>query len=142
MPKALNSSSANICWSPPPYNCSFTYILEIVNEDNVSVLSLSSNSVIVTTLVVGESYSFRVASVDEAERMSNWSQPVSLAVQGLLLFCMYNHKISTDYFCVVMHGYAVPAPVEIVTATITMSLPMNYTNITAVWKVILLQVIV
>ena len=80
---ALNSSSANISWSPPPYNCSFTSILEIANGDNGSV-SLSNSSIIVTTLTVGRTYRFRVASVDAAERMSNWSQPVSLAMQGLL----------------------------------------------------------
>ena len=84
MPTALNNSSANISWTPPPYNCSFTYILEIVNEDNVLDVPLNCSSTIVTTLVVGKNYSFRVASVDEAERMSNWSQPVSLAIQGLL----------------------------------------------------------
>ena len=92
---ALNSSSASISWTPPPYNCSFTYILEIVNEDNESVISLSNSSIIVTTLIVGKSYSFRVASVDAAERMSNWSQPVLLAMQGLLLF--RNNEISNEY---------------------------------------------
>ena len=92
---ALNSSSASLSWTPPPYNCSLNYILEIADGENVSVVSLGSiesTTTNVTTLKMGKTYNFRVASVDAAERMSNWSQPVSLAMQGLLLFS--NNEIS------------------------------------------------
>ena len=71
--------------------------MEAVDEENASVVllgSTESTTLIVTTLNMGKSYSFWVASVDAAGRMSNWSQPVSLAMQGLLLFC--NHKISNE----------------------------------------------
>ena len=89
MAMALNSSSANISWTSPPYNCSFTYVLQIVNEGNVLVVSVSNRSIIVTLLKEGKGYSFSVASMDAEERMSSWSQPVSLTMQGLLLLC--NH---------------------------------------------------
>ena len=86
----------------------------------------------VTTLNMGETYIFGVASADAAGRGSSWSQPVSLAMQGLLLFC--DHKIvSMQFFCV-CHGHAVPAPVEIVTATIDELSQINY-YITDEWKV-------
>ena len=133
MATALNSSSANISWTPPSYNCSFTYILEIANEDNVSV-SLSDSSIIVTTLMLGKTYSFRVASVDAAERVSNWSQPVLLAMQGLL--SVFTRLAMNSMLCCNCHGHAEPAPVEIVTATIKTSLQTNYSSVTAVWKVI------
>ena len=96
MVKALNEFSASISWILPPYNCSLNYILNVVDEKSVSV-SLGSTELTgmnVTTLNMGKTYSFMVASVDAAERMSNWSQPVLLAMQGLLLFC--NHKIVNE----------------------------------------------
>ena len=71
--------------------------MEAVDEENASAVLLGSTesiTTIVTILNVGKAYSFRVASVDAAERMSNWSQPVSLAMQGLLLFC--THKMSNE----------------------------------------------
>ena len=83
---ALNSSSASLSWAPPPYDCSLIhYSLEIVDEEttvSAVLLQLSNTSALLTTLMVGKKYTFRVASVDAAERMSNWSQPVSLAMQG------------------------------------------------------------
>ena len=90
MVMALNSFSASLSWTSPPYNCSLNYTLEVVHKENASVVFLSNSSINVTTLMVGQSYSFRVASVDAADRMSNWSQPVLLTMQGLLLF--YNHN--------------------------------------------------
>ena len=90
MVTALNGFSAALSWTTPPYNCSLNYyLLEISDEENASVVSLDakeSTTTILTTLTMGKMYSFRVASVDAAERMSNWSQPVSLAMQGLHLF--------------------------------------------------------
>ena len=86
MVMALNSSSASLSWTPPPYNCSLSYILRVVDEETVLVSSLcstESTATNVTTLNIGKTYSFRVASVDAAERISNWSQPVLLAMQGL-----------------------------------------------------------
>ena len=79
---ALNHFSVSLSWTPPPYNCSLNYILEVANEDNVLLVFLNNSSTNLTTLIVGQSYWFRVASVDAADRMSNWSQPVSLAMQG------------------------------------------------------------
>ena len=86
MVMALNNYSAILSWTPPPYNCSLVnYSLEIVDEENiVSVFFLSNTSTLVTTLMVGKIYTFRVSSVYAAGNMSNWSQPVSLAMQGLL----------------------------------------------------------
>ena len=84
MVTALNNYSAILSWTPPPYNCALiNYSLEIVNEENVSVVILSNTSTLVTTLMVGKNYTFRVASVYAAGNTSNWSQPVSLAMQGL-----------------------------------------------------------
>ena len=97
MVMALNNFSASLSWTPPPYNCSLKYRLEVVDEENVSVIFLGSANLTrmnVTILNMGKTYSFMVASVDAVERMSNWSQPVSLAMQGLLLFC--NHKIANE----------------------------------------------
>ena len=97
MVMALNKFSASLFWTPPPYNCSLNYSLEVVDEQNVSVVFLGSTNLTtinVTTLNMGKNYSFIVASVDAAERMSSWSQPVSLAMQGLQLFC--NHKIVNE----------------------------------------------
>ena len=97
MVMALNNFSASLSWIPPPYNCSLTYIVEVVDEQNVLVVSMNSTELTtmnVTTLNMGKTYSFMVASVDAAERMSNWSQPVLLAMQGLILFC--NHKTVYD----------------------------------------------
>ena len=95
---ALNSSSAILSWTPPPHNCSINnYIVEVANEEGVLVISLGSTestTANVTSLNMGKVYSFRVASVDAAGRMRNWSQPVSLAMQGLLLF--NNHKINNE----------------------------------------------
>ena len=90
MVMALNSFSASLSWTAPPNNCSLNYILEVADDENVSVVTLGSTestTTNVTTLNMGKTYSFKVASVDAAWRMSNWSQPVSLAMQGLLLFC-------------------------------------------------------
>ena len=88
MVAAVNSSFAILSWTPPSYNCSLNYIVEVADEENVSVVislsSIESAPTNVTTLDVGKTYRFRVASVDAAERMSNWSQPVTLAMQGLL----------------------------------------------------------
>ena len=94
MVMALNNFSASLSWMPPPYNCSLNYILEVVNETNTctSVVYLYSTDLTtknVTTLIMGNTYSFMVASVDAADRMSNWSQSVSLAMQGLLSFCKH-----------------------------------------------------
>ena len=92
MVMALSNFSASLSWIPPPYNCSLNYSLEVVDEHNLSVVFLGStnlNRINITTLNIGKTYSFMVASVDAAKRMSNWSQPVSLAMQGLVLFC--NH---------------------------------------------------
>ena len=89
---AVNSSFAILCWIPPSYNCSINYIVDVADEENVSVVSLGSTkstAANVTTLNMGETYSFSVASVDAAERMSNWSQPVLLAMQGLLMVCYH-----------------------------------------------------
>ena len=100
MVMALNSSSASLFWTPPLYNCSLKYILEVVDEENVSVVSLyttESTTTNISKLNMGTTYRFRVASVDGAERMSNWSQPVSLAMQGLL-FVLYNDKGVNEYF--------------------------------------------
>ena len=86
MVMALNSFSAGLSWTSPPYNCSLNHILRVADEENVSVVywgSTESTAMNVTALNVGKTYSFRVASVDAADRMSNWSQPVSLAMQGL-----------------------------------------------------------
>ena len=94
---AINSSSVILSWIPPPFNCSLNYILRVSDDENVPVVSFNSTestTTNVTTLSTGKTYSFRVAGVDAAERMSNWSQPVSLAMQGFLLFC--NHKISSE----------------------------------------------
>ena len=94
MATALNNFSASLSWTPHPYNCSLNYILEVADEENVSVVylgSTESTTTNVTTLEVGKTYSFRVASVDAAEEMSNWSQPVSLAMQGLLLYCSHKY---------------------------------------------------
>ena len=95
MVTALNTSSAIVSWTRPPHNCLlYNYIVEVTEKENQSVVSLSSTqstTMNVTTLDIGKTYSFRVASVDAAERMSNWSQPVLLAMQGLLMVC--NHKI-------------------------------------------------
>ena len=135
MVMALNSSSASLSWAPTPYNCSLNnYLLRVADEENVSIVSLGSaesTTTNVTTLNMGKTYTFRVASVDAADRMSNWSQPVSLAMQGLLLFCKHNFYQIISLCC---HGHAVPAPVEIVSATISESSQLNY-NITAEWKV-------
>ena len=90
---ALDTFSASLSWTPPPYSCPLNYTLEVVDEENVSVVFLDSTELTrmnVATLNMGRTYSFRVASVDVVERMSNWSQPASLAMQGLLLF--FNHK--------------------------------------------------
>ena len=111
--------------------------MEAVDEENAVIVSWRSTeltTIIVTTLNMGKSYRFRVGSVDAAERMSNWSQPVSLAMQGLPLYC--NHKIARNYF-LCCHGHAVPPPVEIVTATINQISQMNY-SITVDWKVTML----
>ena len=94
---AVNSSFAILCRTLPSYNCPISYIVDVADEENISVVSLGTSSTKstasnITTLNIGKTYSFRVASVDAAGRMSNWSQPVSLAMQGLLLLC--NHKIS------------------------------------------------
>ena len=62
--------------------------MEVVNEENVSIVFLGSTEstrMNVTTLSMGKTYSFMVASVDEAERTINLSQPVSLAMKGC--FC-------------------------------------------------------
>ena len=85
---ALNSSSASLSWTPPPYNCSLNHIVEVVNNVcNLVAFSdiTTSTGLIVAPLMVGESYIFRVASVDAAERMSDQSQPVSLAMKGLAM---------------------------------------------------------
>ena len=90
MVMALNNSSTSLSWTPPPYNCSLNYAIEVLREQTLTEVfidSAKSTLTIVTVLMVGESYMFRVASVDAAERMSNWSQPVSLAMKGLPLFC-------------------------------------------------------
>ena len=94
---ALNNSSASLSWTPPPYNCSLiNYHLEIVEEEtNVLVVFVSDTNALLTTFMVGKKYTFRVASVDAAERMSNWSQPVTLAMQGLL-FASHIHKIVNE----------------------------------------------
>ena len=86
MVMALNNFSAILSWTRPPYNCSLiNYSLEILNEENVvSVVFLSNSNTLLTTLMVGKNYTFRVASVSAAGNMSNWSQPVSLAMKGLL----------------------------------------------------------
>ena len=128
---ALNSSSACLSWAPPPDNCSLNYVLEIVYEENVSVVLLSNNSIILTTLLAGRNYTFRVASVYAAGNMSNWSQPVSLAMQGLL-WSVITRLPMNNLLC--FHGCVVPAPVEFVTATIKASSHMNY-YINAEWKV-------
>ena len=97
MVTALNSFSAILSWTPPVYNCSLNYILEVADEKDVSVISLGSTESTTTnviTLNMGKTFNFRVASVDAAKRMSNWSQPVSLAMQGLLLLC--NYKTSNE----------------------------------------------
>ena len=85
---ALNNFSASLSWIPPPYNCSLTYMVESVDEESESVSFLGNTTftcITVTTLMVGESYIFRAASVDAADRVSNWSQPVLLVMQGLSL---------------------------------------------------------
>ena len=135
MVMALNSSSASLSWTPPPpYNCSLNYVLEIVNEENVSVVFLSNNSIILTTLMVGKNYTFRVASVYAAGNISNWSQPVSLAMQGLL-WSVITRLAMNNLLC--FCGRVVPAPLEIITATIKASSQMNY-YISAEWKVTML----
>ena len=73
----------------------------VVNEEKLLLVSLGttdSTTINVTTLNTGETYRFWVASEDAARRMSNLSQPVSLAMQGLLLFC--DHKIVSMQFFV------------------------------------------
>ena len=131
---AVDKFSAILSWTPPPYNCSISnYSLEIVDEENaVSVVSLSNTSTLVTTLMVGKIYTFRVASVYAAgSNMSNWSQPVSLAMKGLL-WPVITRLPMDNLLC--FHGRVVPAPVEIVAATIKASSQMNY-YINAEWKV-------
>ena len=71
MVMALNNSSASLSWTPPPHN-SLNYTMAVVNS--VSMLVVSSdittcNSLIIVPLIVGESYMFRVASMNAAERM-------------------------------------------------------------------------
>ena len=84
MVMALYNFAAILSWTSPPYNCSLiNYSLEIVEEENISVVILNDSITLVTTLMVGKNYTFRVASVYAAgSNMSNWSQPVSLAMQG------------------------------------------------------------
>ena len=89
MVMALNNFSASLSWLPPSYNCSLTYVVEVVDGQNVQVVPMNSTESItmnVATLNIGKTYIFMVASVDAAERMSNWSQSVLLAMQGLLWF--------------------------------------------------------
>ena len=77
MVMALNNSSASLSWTPPSYNCSINYNLEVSAEGSTLVIFLVSTELTeinVTTLNVGESYMFRVASMDAAESMSSWSQ--------------------------------------------------------------------
>ena len=73
---ALNNYSAILSWTPPPYDCSLSnYSLEIADEENaVSVVFFSNTSTLVTTLMVGKIYTFRVASVYASGNMSNWTQ--------------------------------------------------------------------
>ena len=61
--------------------------MEIFAEENTLVYlgNTTFTNIVVTILMAGGTYSFRVASVDAADRMSNWSQSVSLVMQGLLL---------------------------------------------------------
>ena len=69
--------------------------MEVADYENVPGVFLASTELTTLktiTLSMGKTYRFRVASVDAAERMSNWSQPMLLAMQGLRLFC--NHKIA------------------------------------------------
>ena len=97
MVMALNNFSASLSWTPSPYNCSLSYILEVVIEVNASVVFLDSTELTtmnVTTLNKEKTYSFMVTSVDEAARKSKWSQPVSLAMQGL--YFVWSHKIVNE----------------------------------------------
>ena len=64
----------------------------------VSLGSSESTTLNVTSLYRRKAYSFRVGSVDASEKMSNWSQSVSLAMQSLLWFC--NYKIMMNIFSV------------------------------------------
>ena len=131
MVMALNSFAAILSWTPPPYNCSLNYSLEIVEEESISVVILSNSITLVTTLMVGKNYTFRVASVYAADNMSNWSQAVSLAMQGWF-WSVITILPMNNLLC--FHGRVVPAPVEFVTATIKASSHMNY-YINAEWKV-------
>ena len=73
MVMALNNFSVSLSWIPPPYNCSLNYILEVVDKQNVLVVFLGSTNLTtfnVTTLNIEKTYSFMIASVDAAERMS------------------------------------------------------------------------
>ena len=95
MVTALNNFSARLSSTPPPYNCSLNYILEVADEENLSVVfwgSTKSTTINVTALNIGKTYSFRVASVDADERMSNWSHAASLISNARFVFVQYNHK--------------------------------------------------
>lgn len=81
---ALNSSSVYLSWTPPIYNCSLTYLVQVAERDGSVILLNTTNatSLNVATLMTGKVYSFRVASMDAAGRMSDWSEPISLLIQG------------------------------------------------------------
>ena len=72
----LNGSSVSLSWISPFYSCPLTYTLQVAELGGSVVLTNTTNATnfTVATLTKGSSYSFRVASVDEVGRMSNWSQ--------------------------------------------------------------------
>ena len=134
----LNSVSASLSWTSPHYNCSLNYIVQAVDETSGSVIfskNTTSAGLNLTILMVGESYIFRVASVDEGDRMSNWSQPFSLAMKGLAIVVKSAHEmyLLLLYYTFSLNTFSVPADIEIIAVKLKRSMPLNY--VTVEWKV-------
>ena len=81
---SLNSSSAVLYWTPPLYNCSLAYPVQVAERNGPLILSNTTNatSLTVTNLETGKVFSFSVASMDAAGRVSDWSEPRFLLLQG------------------------------------------------------------
>ena len=94
----LNRSSVSLSWIPPLYSCPLTYTLQVAELGGSVVLTNTTNATnfTVPTLTKGRSYSFRVASVDEVGRMSNWSQSVVFS-RGLSCACLALNEGCTTY---------------------------------------------
>ena len=136
---ALNSSFANLSWAAPLYSCPLTYIVEVVNNVSGLVVHLentTSTDLNIITLMVGEIYSFKVASVDVAERMSNWSQSVLLAMQGKFCFCLCIITKCSWAMCAIFTENTCAAPGEVEIIAVSQQKVMQWKYITAEWKVL------